>query len=133
MQISDENLQADSDLHVDAGVDVDDFDDMIIAFAEKFSVDMSGYLWYFHTGEEGTISIGSIFFPTPDSQVKRIPITSRMLCKIANQGKWNIIYPEHKIPKRRYDVIVNRIFTIATILLFLVMVSKKYGLKYGLW
>ncbi len=45
---------------------------------------MSNYLWYFHCNEEGTGSIGGMFFNTPYKSVNRIPVTPKMLTEFAN-------------------------------------------------
>ena len=129
----DENLYAETDLHTGAGVDGDDFQEMIEGFSEKFLVDISQYRWYFHAGEEGFPLLGQFFFPPPYRQVKRIPVTPVILLEIANQGKWNIIYPEHKITEKRYDLIINQIIAIAAGLFILLILAIKYGSKYGFW
>jgi hypothetical protein len=88
----------------------DDFHEFIDKFASNFQVNMSEYLWYFHTEEESSWnSIGGLFFDPPYKRVKRIPVTVSMLFDFANKGKWDIVYPEHKLPKRRYDLIINSI------------------------
>ncbi len=55
-------------LQSDIGVYGDDMGELLAAYAERFGVDIAGYLWYFHTGEEGCCcSIGGAFFPPPNS------------------------------------------------------------------
>jgi hypothetical protein len=54
---AEDKITADLDLSNDIGLSGDDFHEFIDRFALKFNVDMSAYLWYFHTNEEG-ISIG---------------------------------------------------------------------------
>lgn len=93
----------------------DDFDEMMMAYAEKFSVDMTGYLWYFHSEEEGSWTSISLF-PRANEQVKRIPVTSTMLTDFANSGKWNVVYPEHKTTLTEY----NSYFTL---LIFIVLIG----------
>jgi hypothetical protein len=63
-----------TDLCSDLGIDGDDFSMLMEEFASTYKVDMDNYRWYFHHGEEGW-NIGGIFSPTPDRQVKHIPVT----------------------------------------------------------
>jgi hypothetical protein len=103
-----------SDIAEDLGVDGDDFDELINNFAKKFNVDISPCLWYFHFTEEGNWnSIGGAFFSSPDKRVKRIPVTPSMLFEFARKGKWDIQYPEHQLPERRYDIIINQLLIIS--------------------
>lgn len=97
-----------TDIFGDIGIVGDDFEEMIEKYAKTFSVDMKSYLWYFHTNEEGQ-SIGGQFFTPPFDSVKRIPLTPAMLADFANKGKWDIQYPDHKLPKQRYDLLVNKL------------------------
>jgi Protein of unknown function (DUF1493) len=41
-------VSPDDDINLDLGVMGDDFTELMEAFAEKYKVDMKGYLWYFH-------------------------------------------------------------------------------------
>ena len=50
LQIKEEKLNLDSDIYKEFGVDGDDFSDLMVSFSEKFNVDLSGFLWYFHYG-----------------------------------------------------------------------------------
>jgi hypothetical protein len=100
----------DSDIADDLGIDGDDFDDFIIEFAKQFSVDISPCLWYFHCSEEGSWnSIGGAFIKSPDKRVEHIPVTPIMLCEFAKEGRWNIEYPKHKIPRARFDMLINQL------------------------
>ena len=103
-----DNVHSDSDIVNDVGMVGDDFHEMIEKYSKQFSVDLSDYLWYYHCGEEG-VSIGAIFFNPPNLRVKRIPVTPNMLTEYANKGKWNFIYPDTKLPKRRYDILINQV------------------------
>lgn len=103
-----DDVQADSDIFNDMGMVGDDFHEMIEKYAAKYSVEMNDYLWYFHADEEGQ-SIGGQFVTPPYDRVKRIPVTPGMLTNFANKGKWGIQYPEHNLPKKRYDILINQI------------------------
>ena len=99
-------------LQNDLGIWGDDMDEVLGDYAKRFSVDMSSYLWYFHTGEEGQ-NLGSLFFKPPNARVLQIPITVCMLRDFANSGRWSVIYPEHTLPKHRVDITINRIIAVA--------------------
>ena len=118
-----ETVTENSDIESEIGCYGDDFHELIEEYSKRFNVDMSTYLGYFHTREEGSESIGGLFFAPPNNRVKRIPITPKMLFEFAEKGKWGIKYPEHDIPKKRYDLFINLILLIATIIL---------GIYYGL-
>lgn len=87
-----EELLPDSDILGELGITGDDTDELLWKYAELYSVDMQGYLWYFHTEEEGVR-----FFPThPYERLGgKIPITLNLLADFANKGKWDYPYPEH--------------------------------------
>jgi hypothetical protein len=98
------NLQSDSDIFTILKIDGDDCEELLSKYAEKYNVDMNDFLWYFHYGDEASInSIGSLIYKTPVKLVKRIPLTPKMLTEFENTKIWNIEYPEHKLPKYRYD------------------------------
>jgi len=119
-----DEINAESDLFNDASITGDDFHEMIEKYEKQFSIDMSNYLWYFHTDEEGN-SFTDLFFDPPYKRVNRIPVTPKMLADFANKGIWHIEYPEHKLPKRRYDLIVNSIiFGIIIIALAVWLISE---------
>lgn len=106
-----------SDICSDLGCVGDDFDELISEYAKCFDVKMDNYLWYFHTEEEGHFhSIGRLFFTPPYERVKRIPITPAVLLRNANLGEWETIYPEHHIPSRRYDILINQIVMVVFLL-----------------
>lgn len=122
-----DHVQADSDIFNDLEMVGDDFHEMIEKYAAKYSVEMNNYLWYFHADEEGQ-SIGGHFFTSPNGRVKRIPVTPSMLTNFANKGKWDIQYPEHNLPKKRYDLLINQIIVgvfFTGLIIWLVMKWKK--------
>jgi hypothetical protein len=105
------------DITNELGVYGDDFFELIEEFSKKFNVDISSCLWYFHTREEGSIhSIGAAFFKSPNETVTHIPLTPLMLCEFAKDGKWNIQYPKHRIPKKRYDLLINQLLLLSFII-----------------
>ncbi len=113
------------DIVNDLGCSGDDFHELIDEYATKFNVKMENYLWYFHTDEEGhSNSIGRIFFKAPYERVKQIPVTPTLLLESANAGKWLFIYPEHSLPKRRYDILINQILIVLLIVFVIYKCAK---------
>ena len=104
------SITSETDIFRDGTVG-DDFHDLIENFAKTYSVDMTDYLWYFHSNEEGSWNcIGGLFFNPPNKRVERIPVTPALLTEFANKRKWKLEYPKHNIPEKRYDILINRIF-----------------------
>jgi hypothetical protein len=120
-----EKITLQTDILFDLGVIGDDFHEMIEKYQKTFNVDMTTYLWYFHSDEEGQ-SIGGGFFKAPYERVKRIPVTPKMLLDFANKGKWTIEYPEHTLPKRRYDLIINTVLVLGFFIFLTIYLLKKY-------
>lgn len=109
-----------SDVGNDLGVDGDDYIELLAEFSEKYNVDTTPCLWYFHYSEEGSWnSLGNLFFKSPDKRVEYIPITPTMLAGFTRAGKWNVQYPAHKIPARRYDILFNQFIIFAVIVFVL--------------
>lgn len=114
-----------SDLNHEIGIYGDDWHEMIEEYSQKFNVKIDSYLWYFHTKEEGTASIGAAFFRPPNERVKRIPITPSILTDFANKGIWEIDYPEHQLPKRRYDLITNTVIVLSLLTILIITAIRK--------
>lgn len=108
------------DLSNDLGIEGDDFFELEEEFEEKFMVDMSSYLWYFHHGEEGW-NIGALFSPAPYQQVKHIPVTPEILLEAAKTKVWPIGYPLHKIRNRAIESGIN--YLVLALLVALVIAS----------
>ncbi len=100
---------------MDLGCYGDDFHELMEEYAKKFNVDMESYRWYFYTEEEGSSSIGGIFFKAPNETVERISVTPEMLLEFANKKKWGIEYPTHTVPRKRYDLLINIIVFVVVI------------------
>ena len=112
-------IQSDTRLVEDLGIYGDDLEDFLLDYSKKFDVDMTSYIWYFHTAEEPSLNLGALFFATPDKRVKRISITTEMLREFIILKKWNVDYPEHSIPSKRYDITITWIFLVIYLLSFL--------------
>jgi hypothetical protein len=83
------------------GVHGDELDDLLLRFAQRFRVDMSGYRWYFHTCEDG-LNPFWVLIPPPNKRVHQIPITLAVLLKSARGKSWAVEYPPHR-PLTRWD------------------------------
>jgi hypothetical protein len=100
----------DSDLLTDLGVDGDDWDALLEQYRCRFDVNLDGFLWYFHHGEEG-LNPFWLFIPPPDRRVQHIPVTPRVLLKSAHLRRWSIEYPAHQLPSGRPDLRALWIFS----------------------
>lgn len=121
-----DSITSDTDIFNDCGVSGDDSHELIEKYHKKYTVDMSNYLWYFHCDEEGTGSIGGLFFKAPYKRVNRILITPKMLTEFANSKKWKIDYPEHNLPKYRYDLLINQILFLFILIWLISTLVRNY-------
>jgi hypothetical protein len=87
-----EKLFPASDILEELGITGDDTDELLQKYARLYNVNMDGYLWYFHTEEEGMK-----IFPVHayERLGGKLPITLNLLADFANKGKWDYPYPEH--------------------------------------
>jgi hypothetical protein len=97
------DLGPDDDIFELTGIAGDDAFEFMQSYAARFGVDVSNYLWYFHHGEEG-LNYGALFFDPPHLRVDRIPITLAMLVQGIHGKRWPVQYPDHHLPKVRWDV-----------------------------
>ncbi|MCG8493882.1 MAG: DUF1493 family protein [Sneathiellales bacterium] len=102
-------LNLDSDISMEFGVYGDDLLELIDRYSIEFEVNIESFLWYFHSPEEATNPF-RLIFPPPDRRVERIPITPRMLFTFMETGNWDLEYPRHRLPARRWDIISLKIF-----------------------
>lgn len=102
-------LADDADLFDALGISGDDASEFMERFVARFGIEVEGYRWYFHHGEEGW-SVGSLFFKPPDKRVARIPITVALLTEAVRTRCWPVEYPDHALPRRRWDILINQIF-----------------------
>lgn len=121
------NLSSNSDIFLELRIDGDDCEELLSNYALKYSVDMSNFLWYFHYQDEASINdIFGLIYKKSYQFVQYIPITPIMLTEFANSKKWNINYPEHKLPKYRNDININFFLFISVILFLIILLFKKY-------
>lgn len=105
--VSENLLNEDTDIFEAFDLKADACADFIENFATKFKVNLDGYLWYFHHGEAG-LNIGGFFIKPPYERVERIAITPAILSKAATKKRWKLQYPDHTIPKKRWDMVINK-------------------------
>lgn len=91
-----------SDVFGSLTIDGDDVDEFLEEYAKRFEVDISSFIWYFHSGSEGW-NLAWLVFKPPWRQVQEIPITIEMLTRFANERRWGIAYPAHQLSPP-YDV-----------------------------
>ncbi|WP_024546781.1 DUF1493 family protein [Picosynechococcus sp. NKBG15041c] len=103
-----DRLTEDTDIFSTFDIQGDDCATFIEKFAQAFKVDLDGYLWYFHHGESG-LNIGGFFVKPPYKRVDSLPITPAILLKAASKRRWKLTYPDHTLPKKRWDMIINKI------------------------
>jgi hypothetical protein len=109
----------DADLFEVFGIEGDDAFEFMEGFAAEFGVDMSDYRWYFHHSEEGQ-NFGGVFFRPLDRRVQRIPITVHVLLEAIKTKQWPVRYPEHVLPRVRWDIRFNQLL----VLLFLLALAS---------
>jgi len=113
-----EPLPGDTDLFERLRIDGDDASEFIQQFAAKFDVDVTNFRWYFHHGEEG-FNLAALFFRSPDRRVQRIPIMPDVLLEAIRTKHWPLQYPEHRLPKVRWDTV----FALPATLLLIAVVA----------
>lgn len=103
----DQSLTGGDDIFLIVRITGDDADDFMVRFADRFSVDMANYRWYFHHEEEGS-NFGGLFFKSPDQRVDYIPITIDLLADAVREKRWPIEYPTFELPRARKDILINQ-------------------------
>jgi hypothetical protein len=113
----------DKDIEHELGCTGDDFHELMDAYSDRFNVDMSRYLWYFHTHDESMATLNPFPGNPPSTQVERIPVTLDLLVEKAMLGSWDLNYPPHLL-KPRYTL-GERLFgwLIMAVLLFVAVRS----------
>lgn len=104
-------LSEDQDLFDALGIDGDDGSDFMEAFVARFDVDATAYRWYFHHGDEGW-NPGALFHRPIYRRFGRIPITLAILTEAVRTRRWPVVYPDHVVPGRRWDIVINQIFAV---------------------
>ncbi|AFY36811.1 hypothetical protein Lepto7376_0373 [[Leptolyngbya] sp. PCC 7376] len=107
LEVPEALLNTDIDLFQTFDIQADACEDFIENFAAKFKVDLDDYLWYFHHGEAG-LNIGGFIIAPPYKRVERLAITPDILRQAATKRRWKVKYPEHQLPKKRWDMVINK-------------------------
>ena len=105
-------LTDEGDLFGRLGIQGADAGEFIEAFVARFDVDAATYRWYFHHGEEGW-NIGGLFYTPVHKRYDRIPITVAVLTEAVRTRQWPVTYPDHSLPRRRWDILITRVFAAA--------------------
>ncbi|MBP8062628.1 MAG: DUF1493 family protein [Brevundimonas sp.] len=108
-------LPDDADLFDALGIDGDDGTDFMEAFVARFDVDATDFRWYFHHADEGW-NFGALFYRPIYRRFGRIPITLAVLTEAVRTRRWPIVYPDHIVPGRRWDILINQIFVAAVLI-----------------
>ena len=108
-------LADDEDLFATLGIEGDDASGFMDAFVARFEIDAAAYRWYFHHADEGW-NFGGLFYKPIHARFGRIPITVATLTEAVRAGCWPIAYPDHVVPKRRWDIVINQLFGVAVLI-----------------
>ncbi|WP_332655932.1 DUF1493 family protein [Brevundimonas sp.] len=108
-------LADDADLFDVLGIEGDDAGEFMDAFVARFDVEAGNYRWYFHHGEEGW-SIGALFYKPIHRRFGRMPITVAVLTEAVRTKRWPIAYPDHILPARRWDILINQFFAAGAVI-----------------
>jgi hypothetical protein len=109
------------------GITGDDASGFMEAFVDRFEVDATSYLWYFHHADEGW-SFGALFYRPIHRRFGRIPITVAVLTEAVRTRRWPIVYPEHRVPDRRWDLVINQIFAAASLIALAAWGWMRFGM-----
>ena len=104
-----------TDLFDELGIEGDEFSELIEKYALSFNVNMDGYLWYFHSNDEG-INFWSFIFKPPNKKVNRIAVTPELLLHFANTKIWDVNYPTHDKPTNRADIVYSNLVWLIVLL-----------------
>lgn len=87
---SEQRLRLSTRLYHDLGVDGEDADTFMEAFAERFRVDMTAFDFERHFRDEGTVNmLMRLWLRVRDPEsLKRVPITLEDLVDAARQKRW---------------------------------------------
>lgn len=83
------------------GLEGDDADEFLEAYAQQFGVDISDFVYYFHyLGDEPPM--GRRVLPVDESgrEIPWVPVTLNHLIDAASSKKWQMKYPNHTIRNR---------------------------------
>ena len=97
----------DQDLLRATGMDGEDANAFFDAFARKYSVNMNDFLWFFHyTADEPPYWRRVKPVGRDGRAFPMLPITPRLLADAANERRWPLEYPTHRLSVSRWPMIV---------------------------
>ena len=106
----------DDDLLGALGIEGDDANEFIEAYAEACEVDMSGFLWYFHYNADEPPGSRRVLPVLSDGTIPPYhPVTVENLVASAMAGHWVWDYPEHTI---RHSRVFRAAFSLLLLLVF---------------
>lgn len=112
------------DLLAAMGAEGDDASEFLEAFADSYSVDMADFLWFFHYNADEPPSFQRARPVDRDGRsLARIPITPSLLADAANQGRWPLEYPVHRMQVSRWPMRLMSIF-LATLVLSIILLAS---------
>ena len=99
------------------GMEGDDANEFLEAYADRFGVDMSGFRWEFHyVADEPPFRRRVLPVDRDGKVIPFLPVTLRQLTRAAEAGQWQFDYPEHRIRISRVAE-----YALALVLVFLLL------------
>lgn len=115
-------ITPDDDLYKKHGIVGDDLYDLLVAFSEKYQVDMRGCHLEYHTHAEGQMFTRLFPVKAPGGS-ELIPITPQTLLDSAHEGKWTIKYPEEALKKYLSKKKDNSVLKLTLLLILVVLIA----------
>ena len=111
------------------GLTGDDASEFLEDYAERFDVDMSGMLWYFHYDANDLPRMPRHVLPIgADGMVLPLrPITLDDLVAAAEAGQWTVNYPEHRLRRSRWWVLNIALVTGFALAALVLWVVERWG------
>ena len=91
--VTPDKIKHETDIVDDLRIYGDDVWELLEKFAKQYSVDMSSFRWYHHSGPEGCNPLWLLFKPWW-ARKTHVPIRFADLVQSARQGVWCVRYPE---------------------------------------
>ena len=100
------------------GLEGDDADEFLKAFADHFKVDMTGFRDYFHYNANEPPYYRTCFPVDASGKViPDIPITISQLVRAAESGIWDMEYPAHRVDHSVIPQIVIGVLILTVVVL----------------
>ncbi len=115
-------IKPQDDLYEEHGICGDDLYDLLIAFGERYQVDLKTCHLAFHTHYEG-MAFASLFLVKAPGGGELIPITPETLLDSAHEGKWTIKYPEEALKEYLSKKRDNSVLKLTLLLILVVLIA----------